>query len=203
MSTNSKQQKRRDNALSLLDVAIEATNLAKEASSGTPAQAVFGPVNIILTMIKVRVLSFPVLHPRFTYTQDSMANKADYVDLGLACADVCKALDRGMNGKKLDDLSQPVREAINQLTMWVRWVIHSSYSSLTVLLMVEPWRRSKGRSPNRAGEAQSLDLSMRRLIGEQSPLGSRTSTGSFTSSMCAQTLLPGSYSLFLFRPSWP
>ena len=44
-----------------------------------------------------------------------MANKTDYVDLGLACADVCGALDRGLNGKKLDDLSQSVREAIAQL----------------------------------------------------------------------------------------
>ena len=45
-----------------------------------------------------------------------MANKTDYVELGLACANVCKALDRGMNGKKLDDLSHSVREAIEQLT---------------------------------------------------------------------------------------
>ena len=203
MSQNSKRQKRRDNALTLLNVAIEATNLAKEASSGTPAQAVFGPVNIILTMIKVPFLPFPVLHPRFTCIQDSMANSTDYVDLGLACADVCKALDRGMNGKKLDDLSQPVREAINQLTMWVKRVAHGPENSLTTLLMAEPWRRSKGRSPSRAGEARSLDLSMRRPMGEQLPLGSRTSTGSFMSSMCAQTLLPGPRSLFIFRPSWP
>ena len=45
-----------------------------------------------------------------------MANKSEYVELGLACADVCKALDRGMNGKTLNDLSQPVRKAIDQLT---------------------------------------------------------------------------------------
>ena len=49
-------------------------------------------------------------------TQDSVANKTDYVELGLACADVCRALDRGMNGKSLDDLSQSVCEAIAQLT---------------------------------------------------------------------------------------
>ena len=45
-----------------------------------------------------------------------MANKAEYVELGLACADVCEALNRGMNGKKLDDLSPSVRKAMNQLT---------------------------------------------------------------------------------------
>ena len=45
-----------------------------------------------------------------------MANKSDYVDLGIACADVCKALHRGMNGKTLDELSGSVREAIEQLT---------------------------------------------------------------------------------------
>lgn len=53
---------------------------------------------------------------RLTYRQDSMVNKIEYVELGLACADVCRALDRGMNGKKLDDLNQPVCEAIVQLT---------------------------------------------------------------------------------------
>jgi len=45
-----------------------------------------------------------------------MANKTDYVELGLACADVCKALDRGMNGRQVDELSQSVFEAIRQLT---------------------------------------------------------------------------------------
>ena len=45
-----------------------------------------------------------------------MVNELDYVDLGLFCADICRALDRGMNGKKLKDLSQSVCDAINQLT---------------------------------------------------------------------------------------
>ena len=62
-----------------------------------------------------------------TWNQDSMANKTDYVDLGLSCANVCKALDRGMNGKNLDDLSQSVRDAIAQLTMWVKPVVHIMY----------------------------------------------------------------------------
>jgi hypothetical protein len=59
------------------------------------------------------------MNSRLTPTQDSMANEKEYVDLGLSCADICKALDRGMNSKKLDDLNQSVREAINQLTTWV------------------------------------------------------------------------------------
>ena len=55
--------------------------------------------------------------PRFTHSQDSMVNKLDCVELGLSCADVCRALERGTNGKKLNDLSQSVCDAINQLTM--------------------------------------------------------------------------------------
>ena len=67
-----------------------------------------------------------------------MANKAEYVELGLACADVCKALERGMNGKELDDLSEPVREAIVQLTVWVKRAMHSFDSTLTMLPIAEP-----------------------------------------------------------------
>ena len=52
---------------------------------------------------------------RFTCIQDSMANETDYVDLGLACADVCRALDRGMNGGRVNELSHSVFEAIEQL----------------------------------------------------------------------------------------
>ena len=46
-----------------------------------------------------------------------MTNEADCVELGLACADVCTALNRGLNGKMLKDLSDSVNEAIKQLTM--------------------------------------------------------------------------------------
>ena len=58
MDPNSKRQKRRDNALSLLNVAIEAVNLAKELSSVTPAKAVFSSVSVLLAMIRVRILHF-------------------------------------------------------------------------------------------------------------------------------------------------
>ena len=53
MTDNSKQQKRRDAAILSLDVAIGLVNIGKEASSMTPAPAVFGVVTILLTTIKV------------------------------------------------------------------------------------------------------------------------------------------------------
>ena len=54
MATNSLQLKERDSALSLLNAAIEALNLAKEISSIAPAKAVFGLACVVLAMIRVR-----------------------------------------------------------------------------------------------------------------------------------------------------
>jgi len=45
-----------------------------------------------------------------------MANRLDYVELGLACAGVCKALDRGINEGRTNELSQSVYDAIGDLT---------------------------------------------------------------------------------------
>jgi len=45
-----------------------------------------------------------------------MINEVDYVELGLACTDVCTTLNRGLKGRRLDDLNDSVVEAINQLT---------------------------------------------------------------------------------------
>ena len=56
-----------------------------------------------------------VICPGFTRSQDSMANQVAYVELGLSCADVCKALDQGTKGKRLKELGQPVLEAIERL----------------------------------------------------------------------------------------
>jgi hypothetical protein len=64
MDANSQRQKHRENALSLLNVAIEAMNLAKEISSVTPAKAVFGSVSVLLTMIRVHFLLFSDDEPR-------------------------------------------------------------------------------------------------------------------------------------------
>jgi len=45
-----------------------------------------------------------------------MAKKAGYVELGLTCADTCKVLSRGIDGKRADQLNRPVLEAIVKLT---------------------------------------------------------------------------------------
>ena len=45
-----------------------------------------------------------------------MTNERDYVELGISCGDICQALDRGLNGRRLDDLSQSVLGAIGKLT---------------------------------------------------------------------------------------
>ena len=44
-----------------------------------------------------------------------MANEQDCVDFGILCANLCDALKRGTEGKKLGDLSEPVRDAVGRL----------------------------------------------------------------------------------------
>jgi len=46
-----------------------------------------------------------------------MINELDYVELGLFCASVCRALDRGANGKKQDEFSLSIYDGINQLKL--------------------------------------------------------------------------------------
>lgn len=117
MDSNAPQPNRREKIVSALNVAIEALNLAKEMSSVTPAKVVFGSVTVILVMIKVCMFFVLVRWMLIKETmQDSMINDTEYVELGLVCADVCTALDRGLIGKRLNELSGSVCEAINQLT---------------------------------------------------------------------------------------
>ena len=56
MTDKSKQPKRRDGAILSLDVAIGLVNIGKEASSMTPAPAVFGVATILLTTIRVSLI---------------------------------------------------------------------------------------------------------------------------------------------------
>jgi len=58
MDPESQRPRGQDGALSSLNTAIEALNLAKEISGVTPAKAAFGSVGVLLTMIRVPFLRF-------------------------------------------------------------------------------------------------------------------------------------------------
>ena len=57
MTTESQRTKGREGALSSLNVAIGALNLAEEVSTITPAKAVFNSASVLLNMIRVSFLS--------------------------------------------------------------------------------------------------------------------------------------------------
>ena len=57
MTDNSQQPKGRSQVLSALNMAINGLNIAKEVTSTTPVNPVFGSVAILLTMIRVSSLS--------------------------------------------------------------------------------------------------------------------------------------------------
>ena len=104
--------------------------------------------------------------------QDFIANEEGYVELGLHCAEICKAIDRGMNGKRLDELSQSVCEAINQLTMWVQLEAYGLGNQLMMRLITGPLRRSRGRPQNIVGAAAFPDFSTRRMTRKRLLVGS-------------------------------
>ena len=56
MTGKSKQPTKRDGAILSLDVAIGLVSIGKEASSMTPAPAVFGVATILLTTIRVSLV---------------------------------------------------------------------------------------------------------------------------------------------------
>ncbi|KAF9646946.1 hypothetical protein BDM02DRAFT_2864860 [Thelephora ganbajun] len=102
MDANSQRRNHQGSALSSLNAAVEATNVAEKRAGIAPVKAVFGSVSGLLAKIR-----------------DLTIRKADYVELGLACADICGALDRGMNGRQEDQIGQSVLEAIERLTTTV------------------------------------------------------------------------------------
>ena len=53
MANKSQRQKERDGVLSSLNMAVDALNRAKRATSMTPAKAAFTSAGILLTMIRV------------------------------------------------------------------------------------------------------------------------------------------------------
>ena len=135
MSSETQRLEGRDGSLSKLNVAIGALDIAKDVCSIAPAQAAFGAASALLTIIRVRGLQSCYDGFLLTFLQDTMANEQDYVELGLNCADICTALDRGMNGKRPDDLSQSVCKAISQLAVWVKATACCLGGFLTTVLL--------------------------------------------------------------------
>ena len=116
MTDKSNQSKKRNRAILSLDVAIGLVDIGKEASSMTPAPAVFGIATILLTTIRVSYTPpSRTRRSRLKPSQDKITSEQDCVDLGILCADVCDALRRGMDGKRTDELSESTRNAINRL----------------------------------------------------------------------------------------
>lgn len=95
-----------------------------------------------------------------------MTNEQDLLELGLYYADICRTLVRGINGKKLADLSQSVCDAINQSTMWIPKSPTKMPSAIAGL-----WRRFRGRPSNGASGTQSLDFFTGRVTRTRSLLG--------------------------------
>ena len=116
MALRSRQQKGHDGVGSSLDVVIQDVNLARDTCDVSPARIAFDSVGSLLTMMEVNSLLFRDNELQFTLIQSLTFNAQDYVDLGIHCADVCKALDRGLDGRRLDDLSPSALGAIQQLT---------------------------------------------------------------------------------------
>ncbi|KAF9780512.1 hypothetical protein BJ322DRAFT_1164340 [Thelephora terrestris] len=99
MDTNTPHSGGHDGGLSSLNASIGALHLAEQNSSIEPAKTVFGSAGVLLATIR-----------------DSGLNERDYFKLGLSCAGVCQALDRGLNGRRTDELSGSLLGAIETLT---------------------------------------------------------------------------------------
>jgi hypothetical protein len=129
MATNSQQPTEWDGVASTLNVFIEAFNRAKEISEIKPARAIFGSVAVILATIEVRfLLLYVTASLRLAFVQESFHKQQNYIKLGQHCVDICRVLDRGTRGKRMERLSQSVREAMDQLMTWVERVAYGLYS---------------------------------------------------------------------------
>ena len=78
------------------------------------SKAVFGSISTIGT-IRVSILWVLLTDSELKFIQGATVNWMDYVELWLACAEVCAALDRGLRGKKMNNTNS-VCEANGQLT---------------------------------------------------------------------------------------
>lgn len=114
MKTKPQRPKGPGDTLSSLSTAIYTLDLARDTASVGPAKEVFGSASILLATLRVRSLLIHVGR-LLTGTQDSRIEELDFVELGLTCAEVCQALDRGINGRQQEPPSSSALEAIERL----------------------------------------------------------------------------------------
>ena len=100
-----------------------------------------------------------------------MVDKANCVQLGLACADVCQDLAKRIDGGRADQPSQSSLRAIGQFTTWVGFSIHALGGSLTDLPIAGPWLESRSGWSSGAKGARSLAVSTQSMMTMQSRTG--------------------------------
>ena len=115
MTTTSQRPVRdQGGALSALNEAIRGLNTRNDL---TTTKEIYDSVSILLTMIRVSSLFVHAGQlPPNVCTQDSMIRRFDCVELGLACADVCVALERGVDNRSGDEADKSASETIERLT---------------------------------------------------------------------------------------
>lgn len=116
MEAGSQQQRGLDDALSSLDAVANTLELARDSVNMKPANGMFSSSVALLTTIRVSLPPTNLAHAVADAMWDSMINKANYVELGLACADLCKVLHQGMGERQVGQSVQSVLEAIERLT---------------------------------------------------------------------------------------
>ena len=97
-----------------------------------------------------------------------MVDKANCVQLGLACADACQDFSQRIDGGRADQPSQSSLRAIEQFTTWVGFSIHALGGSLTDLPIAGPWLGSRSGSSSGAKGARSLAVSTQSTMKMQS-----------------------------------
>ena len=93
-----------------------------------------------------------------------MVSKVDYVELGLTCADVCEALDLGIDRRQADELNHSILEGIEKLTKCVELEMHTPDEFPHQVPQSGLWPRFKGTSSNGVNGIRSLDAIMQKTI---------------------------------------
>ena len=115
-----KSNSQHDDAFPSLNAAITTLDKARSDATGPkPAIDAFDAASALLTAIRVRFLRSPS-DMRLSFAdcriQDSTINQADYIELGLACADDCQVISLRIKSRGDDRLSPSILRAIEQLT---------------------------------------------------------------------------------------